>query len=109
MIKVLLDIEGLAELAFLDLLRELMILLSPNMSFYEITGGNDLLPKVILPQLEENILYSQQMTKIVQRNKQVTIHSMHTESLQPLETTCDIAIMTIPFSIMNFIEVEPTL
>jgi monoamine oxidase len=107
MIKVLLDIEGLAELAFLDLLRELMILLSPNMSFYEITGGNDLLPKVFLPQLEENILYSQQMTKIVQRNKQVTIHSMHTESLQPFETTCDIAIMTIPFSAMHFIEVQP--
>ena len=107
MIKVLLAIEGLAELAFLDLLRELMILFGLDISFYEITGGNDLLPKSFLPQLEENILYSQEVTKIVQHNNQVTIHSMHTESLQPFETTCDIAIMTIPFTLMHFIEVDP--
>jgi monoamine oxidase len=107
MIKVLLAIEGLVELAFFDLLREFIILFGSNISFYEITGGNDLLPKAFLPQLEENILYEQQMTKIVQNKNQVTIHSMHTESLQPIETTYDFAILTIPFSIMQFIEVEP--
>jgi monoamine oxidase len=107
MIKVLLSIEGLSELAFLDLLREFMILLNPNTSYYEITGGNDQLPKAFLPQLKENILYGQQMTKIVQHNNQVTIHSMQTESLKPIETTCDVCILTIPLSIMQFVEVEP--
>ncbi len=107
MIKVFLAIEGLSELAFLDILRELMILFDPSIRFYEITGGNDQLPKAFLPQLEENILYGQQMTKIVQRNNQVTIHSIHTESLKPIETTCDICILTIPFSILQFVEVEP--
>lgn len=107
MIKVLLSIEGLAELAFLDLLREFMILFEPTITFYEITGGNDLLPKAFLPQLNENILYDQQVTKIVQHNNQVTIHSKNKESLDLSETTCDICILTIPFSIMQFVEVEP--
>lgn len=107
MIKVLLAIEGLSEHAFLDILRELMILFYPTVSFYEITGGNDQLPQAFLPQLKEDILYRQKMTKIVQNNNQVTIHSIHTESLKPMETTCDICILTIPFSIMQFVEVEP--
>jgi monoamine oxidase len=107
MIKVLLAIEGLSELAFLDLLREFMILFNPNVRFYEITGGNDKLPKAFLSQLEENILYGQQMTKIVQHNNQVTIHSKNTESLKQSEMTCDICILTIPFSILQFVEVEP--
>ncbi|MBE3102939.1 MAG: flavin monoamine oxidase family protein [Bacilli bacterium] len=107
MIKVLLAMEGLCELAFIDLLREFIIFLNPNTRYYEITGGNDQLPQAFLPQLKEDILYGQKMTKIVQRNNQVTIHSMDTESLKPMETTCDICILTIPFSIMQFVEVEP--
>ncbi len=107
MIKVLLAIEGLSELAFIDLLREFMILFDPNVRFYEITGGNDQLPKAFLPQLEENILYGQQLTKIVQHRNQVTIHTVDTESLIKGETTYDICILTIPFSILQFIEVEP--
>ncbi|WP_017382049.1 flavin monoamine oxidase family protein [Paenisporosarcina sp. TG-14] len=107
MIKVLLAIEGLSELAFLDILRELIILFNPTVSFYEITGGNDQLPQAFLPQLKEDILYRQKLTKIVQRNNQVTIYSMDTESLKPMETTCDICILTIPFSVMQFVEVEP--
>jgi len=107
MIKVLLSIEGLPELAFLDLLREFMILLNPNTRYYEITGGNDQLPKAFLPQLRENILHGQRMTKLVQHNNQVTIHSMQTGSLKPMETSCDICILTIPLSIMQFVGVEP--
>lgn len=107
MIKVLLAIEGLSELAFVDLLREFLILFDPNISFYEITGGNDQLPKAFLPQLEENILYGQQLTKIVQHRNHVTIHTMDTESLIKDETTYDICILTIPFSILQFIEIEP--
>ena len=107
MVKVLLALEGLSELAFIDILREFMILFDPTVSFYEITGGNDQLPKAFLPQLEENILYGHQMTKIVQNSNQVTIHCKQTESLSPIEMTCDICILTIPFSIMQFVEVEP--
>ena len=107
MIKVLLSIEGVVELGFLDLLREFMILFSPNISFLEITGGLDQLPNSFLPQLKENILYGHQMTKIVQHGDQVTIHFTHSESLQPIEKSCDIAIVTIPFSVLQFVQVEP--
>lgn len=107
MVKVLLSIEGLPELAFLDILREFIILLNPTTHYYEITGGNDQLPKSFLPQLEENILYDQKLTKIFQSDNQVTIHSKHTVTQQLYETICDIAILTIPFSILQFVEVVP--
>ena len=107
MIKVFLSMEGLAELAFLDLLREFMILFNPSIEFYEIKGGNDQLPKAFLPQLEDDILYEHQVVKIVQEDNQVTIWSKNTELNQPGLMTCDVCIMTVPFSIMQFIDVEP--
>jgi len=107
MIKVLLGIEGLIELAFLDLLREFMILLDPNTRFYEIAGGSDKLPHSFLPQLENNIQFRQQLTKIVQLNDQVIIHSRDNETLQLTDTVYDLAILTIPFSILQFVEIEP--
>jgi monoamine oxidase len=107
MIKVLLDYEGFPGLSFLEILREFLILSYPNIRFYEITGGNDQLPFAFLPQLRENILFEQKVTKIIQNNNQVTIHSMHTKTSQPYKITGDIAIITIPFSTLQFVEVEP--
>ncbi|MBA2875769.1 flavin monoamine oxidase family protein [Thermaerobacillus caldiproteolyticus] len=107
MIKVLLSLEGFPELSFLEALRELMILFTPNIVFYEITGGNDQLPKAFVPQLKDNIMFGQKVRKIVQHNNQVTIHSVHTRILEPFQITGDLAIVTIPFSILQFVEVEP--
>ncbi|GAJ39117.1 flavin monoamine oxidase family protein [Saccharococcus caldoxylosilyticus] len=107
MIKVLLTLEGFPELSFLEALRELMILFTPNIVFYEITGGNDQLPKAFVPQLKDNIIFGQKVKKIVQHNNQVTIHSVHTKILEPFQITGDLAIVTIPFSVLQFVEVEP--
>lgn len=107
MIKVLLAIEGLSELAFIDILREFIIFLDPEVYFYTIKGGMDLLPLAFLPQLENDIMYCQKMTKIIQHTNEVTIQSTHTELLSTTETTCDVCILTIPFSILQFVEVEP--
>lgn len=107
MIKVLLVIEGLSELAFIDILREFIIFLDPEVSFYTILGGMDLLPLAFLPLLEKDIIYCQRMTKIIQHTNQVTIQSTHTELMTTSETTCDVCIVTIPFSILQFVEVEP--
>jgi monoamine oxidase len=107
MLKVLLTLEGFPELSFLELLKELMVLFAPNIGFYEITGGNDQLPKAFVSQLKEDILYRQKVTKIVQHNNQVTIHSVHTKIPEPFQITGDLAIVTIPFSVLQFIEVEP--
>ncbi|WP_089964734.1 flavin monoamine oxidase family protein [Lihuaxuella thermophila] len=107
MIKVLLALEGFPELAFVSVLRELIFLLTPGMRFYEITGGNDQLPWSFYPQLKRNILFQQKMTKIVQHDNKVTIHCVHTQTSKPLKITGDIAIITIPFTALHFVELEP--
>jgi len=107
MIKVLLAIEGLPELAFIDILREFIFFLDPDVNFYTIKGGMDLLPLAFLPQLEKDISYFQKVTKIIQHSNQVTIESTHTELLKITETTCDVCIVTIPFSVLQFVKVEP--
>ncbi|MED1471615.1 flavin monoamine oxidase family protein [Bacillus salipaludis] len=106
MIKVILTLEGLMELSFLDLLRELLILFTPDITFYEITGGNDQLPKAFMTQLKDDIFYGQKVKKIVQHDNQVTIHSVH-KILEPFQITGDLAIVTIPFSVLQFVEIEP--
>lgn len=106
MIKVILTLEGFMELSFLELLRELLILFTPDIKFYEITGGNDLLPKAFTDQLKDDIQYGLNVKKIVQHDNQVTIHAVH-RVLEPFQITGDLAIVTIPFSVLQFVEVEP--
>ncbi|WP_051529961.1 flavin monoamine oxidase family protein [Anoxybacteroides tepidamans] len=107
MIKSVLSLEGFPELSFLEMFRELTILFTPNIKFYEITGGNDQLPKAFVNQLKDNILYGQKVRKIQQHNNQVTVHSVHTKILEPFQITGDLVIVTIPFSILQFVEIEP--
>jgi monoamine oxidase len=106
-ITVLLGLEGFPELSFPAILRELLPLFSPDIHFYEVTGGNELLPKAFIPELKEELNFGYQMTKIEQHNNQVTIHSRHTLSQRPFTVTGDLAIITIPFSLLSFVEVEP--
>lgn len=106
-IKVLLGLEGFPELSFPAILRELLPLFGPDIQFYEIEGGNDKLPNAFLPQLKDDLYFGYQLTKIVQDSNQVTIHSRHTESQRPLTITGDLVIVTIPFSLLPFVEIEP--
>jgi monoamine oxidase len=106
MIKVVLALEGRLTESFLELFREMKILFTPNIFFYEITGGNDNLPKAFTAQLKDNIHYGQKVKKIVQHDNQVTIHSVH-KILEPFQITGDLAIVTIPFSVLQFVDVEP--
>lgn len=106
-ILVLADLEGLPELSFLEALRELILLENPDVSFYEITGGLDQLPKSFLLQLRPNILFHHKMTRIVQNEREVTIYALDQKSSKSVSVTGDIAIITIPFSTFQFVEVEP--
>lgn len=106
MIKVILTLEGLIELSFLEILRELLIVFTPDVTFYEITGGNDQLPKAFTSQLKDNIFYGQNVKKIKQHDNQVTIYSVH-RILEPFQITGDLAIVTIPFSVLQFVDIEP--
>lgn len=105
-IKVILTMEGLMELSFLDILRELLILFLPNERFYEIRGGNDQLPKAFINDLQGDILYKHYVKKIEQHDNQVTVHSLHSKH-GLLHTTGDYVLVTIPFSLLQFVEVVP--
>ncbi|AGK53558.1 flavin monoamine oxidase family protein [Bacillus sp. 1NLA3E] len=105
MIGALLDLEAYMGISFIEALREEIYFRSNR--FYEITGGMDLLPRAFLPQLNEIIMFNQRMTKIVQHNNSVTIHSTHQDTLEQSTITGDLAIITIPFSVLRFVKIEP--
>ena len=105
MIDVLLDYEAYMGMSFLEVLREASTF-STN-RYYEITGGMDLLPKAFMPQLKENIRFNQRMTKMIQHNNHVTIHSTDQINLENSSITSDLAIITIPFSVLRFVKIEP--
>ncbi|MGA9175034.1 MAG: flavin monoamine oxidase family protein [Thermoactinomyces sp.] len=107
MIKVLTAIEGLPELSFLEVLQEYLILLNPEVRFFEIPGGNDRLPQAFLPLLRGNIHFRHKMTKILQRKENVTIQGICTGTKETFSLTGDVAIVTLPFSLLRFVEVVP--
>ncbi|MGO4889453.1 flavin monoamine oxidase family protein [Anaerobacillus sp. MEB173] len=105
-IKVILTLEGLMELSFLEILRELLVLFTPDITFYEITGGNDQLPNAFTDQLKDNIHYGLYVKKITQHDNQVTVRAVH-RILEPFKITGDLVIVTIPFSVLQFVDIEP--
>lgn len=106
MIKVMSGFEGFPELSFIEILRDFM-LFNPATRFYEISGGFDKLPHAFLPQLQENIHLNCKMTKLTQNSSQVTISGIQTHSSEPFHVTGDLAIITIPFTTLQFVKVEP--
>jgi monoamine oxidase len=107
MIKVMSGFEGFPELSFLEILRD-FILFSPSTRFYEISGGFDNLPRAFLPSLQENIHFNCKMTQITQHGNHVTIAGEHTNTAQPFQVTGDLAIITLPFTLLQFVDVEPS-
>lgn len=105
MIGVLLGIEGFMEESFLDILRFLMPLKEKR--FYQIAGGNDLLPRAFLPKLQDEIIFRRRMTKLVQHADGVTLHSINEGTSDTYSITGDLAIVTIPFTVLKLVEVEP--
>ncbi|MEH7074289.1 flavin monoamine oxidase family protein [Neobacillus drentensis] len=106
MIGVLLDLEAFMGMTFVEVLREIIILTTTK-SFYEITGGMDRLPLAFVPQLRENIHFNQRMMEISQSQDSVTIHCKHQLTSLNTKITGDLAIVTIPFSTLRFVKIEP--
>lgn len=106
MINVMSGFEGFPELSFLEILRD-FILFTPSTQFYEITGGFDNLPRSFLPQLKENIHFNCKMTKIIENGNKVTIAGVQTHSTEAFKVTADLAIITVPFTVLQLVEVEP--
>ncbi|SMQ79582.1 monoamine oxidase [Bacillus sp. OV166] len=106
MIGVLIDLEAYMGMTFVEVIRELIIL-TETKKFYEITGGMDRLPKAFLPQLNEDIQFNQRLMKISQSQNSVTIHCKNQKTDESFSITGDLAIVTIPFSTLRFVKVEP--
>lgn len=106
MIGVLLDFEAFMGMSFLEVLKE-QIAFKSSKHFYEITGGMDLLPKAFLPQLKDYIMYHQKVLKIIQYKNSVTIQSVNTHTSEHSMMNADLVIVTIPFSLLRFVEIEP--
>ncbi|MBW5447811.1 NAD(P)-binding protein [Cohnella sp. CFH 77786] len=105
MIGVLLGIEGFMEESFLDIWRFLMPL--QGRRFYQIAGGNDLLPRAFLPKLREDILFRHRATRIIQHSHGVTIRADREGTSNALDVTGDLAIVTVPFTVLKRMEIEP--
>ncbi|MBE5105104.1 flavin monoamine oxidase family protein [Bacillus thuringiensis] len=106
MIGVLLDMEAYMGMSLIEVLRE-MIFFTSTTKYYEITGGMDVFPNSFLPQLKDNIFISYKVEKIIQEDNKVMLQVNHEQTLEQFTIISDIAIITIPFSALRFVEVQP--
>jgi len=105
MIDILLAKEAFMGISLIELLRRIENASATR--FLEITGGMDRLPNAFLPQLKEDILFHQKITRIFQDQKGVTIYGMHQQTSKHFSITGDLAIVTIPFTALRFVKLDP--
>ena len=106
MIGVLLDMEAYMGMSLIEVLRE-MVFFTSTTKYYEITGGMDALPKAFLSQLNENIFMRYKVEKIIQENSKVMMQVNYEQTIERFMVTGDVAIVTIPFSALRFVEIQP--
>jgi monoamine oxidase len=101
MIGVLADEEALMSTSFIESIRD-QTDISANNAYLEITGGMDRLPKAFLPELESDIRFGCRVERIERRRDgRVALH--HGGGV----ATADRVIVTIPFSALRFVSIEP--
>lgn len=107
LIKIIWDVEGLAEHSFLKILEILSYFLDPQGRFYELTGGFDRLPRAFFPRLRENIRFGHKVEGIVQKPGRVHIQTRNPKSGESAAFEGDVAILTLPFTVLQHIDVQP--
>jgi monoamine oxidase len=108
MISVILGIEGFSELSFVGIVTDIIFpIFNEEAQFYEIMGGNDGLPLSFLPELHTDIFYSQKLEKIIQNDRGVLFQTRNQVTGEYHTFSGDYAVITIPFTGFQFVEVEP--
>ncbi|WP_332308743.1 flavin monoamine oxidase family protein [Halobacillus mangrovi] len=108
LVKVMLGIEGFAELSFTNTWFDIIqTVFNEDLKFYEITGGNDQLPKSFLNDLSSNIYFDEKVVRIIHQHNQVTVQTRNMKTNEFHTFTGDFLILTLPFSVFQFIEVYP--
>ncbi|WP_245831003.1 flavin monoamine oxidase family protein [Sediminibacillus massiliensis] len=106
-IKVLIGVEGFPEYSFVNIIRDIIFPIFTNSNdFVEIEGGNDYLPKAFMPLLSSNIQFRKKVTSIYQQKK-MRVQTQDLETGKYQDFTSDLVIATIPFTVLQFIEVHP--
>jgi monoamine oxidase len=103
MIVLLNNLESRLMTSFLQAFIELAII-NDQVSYWQIPGGNDLLPRAFLPQLQDCIAYGWRMTALEwsANDKRVTVRSH-----QGASVSGDATIIAIPFSSLRFVRTDP--
>ncbi|MCA1058864.1 flavin monoamine oxidase family protein [Rossellomorea aquimaris] len=107
-INVILGIEGFPEFSFVDILKDIIFpIFRKETKFYEITGGNDRLPYSLAGEIQSHILLNQKVIQIIQSGSGVTVHTTNLKIGTRGEFEGDYVIVTVPFTVFQFIEVVP--
>jgi monoamine oxidase len=107
-IKVLLGLQGFSEYSVYSILQILLPWFEASPKFHAIEGGNDLLPYHLYEQLKNEVRLNEKVTRIDVCHDEVFLTSTNKLSLQQSITKADFAIITIPFSSLNLIQIEPS-
>ncbi len=108
LVKVILGIEGFPEFSFVDILLDIVgTVFNEDLKFYEITGGNDLLPRSFLPSLGENVLLGHKVKQIIQDENGAAVTSRDLSTNQYHTFRGDYIVSTVPYSVFQLIDVYP--
>lgn len=107
-INVILGIEGFPEFSFVDILKDIIFpIFRKETKFYEIRGGNDRLPYSFMGDLQSHIYMNQKVTRIIQSESGVVVQTVNPLDGTGREYQADYVIVTIPFTVFQFIDVVP--
>src|SRR5690606_33868253 len=107
-ISVMLGIEGFRELSFIGILTDIIFpIFNEETQFYEINGGNDHLPYAFMQELGNDIYLNQKVERIIQNNNGVLVQTRNPITGQYASFTGDYAIISIPFTTLQFVDILP--
>ncbi|MCA1055536.1 flavin monoamine oxidase family protein [Rossellomorea aquimaris] len=107
-IAVMLGIEGFPDFSFIDIITDIIYpIFSGNIKFYEITGGNDQLPRSFINGLQKEIKLNRKVEKIIQDDGGVSVKTMNPVTGKQSRYTGDYAIVTMPFTVLQFVDIVP--
>jgi monoamine oxidase len=107
-IGVMLGIEGFPGFSFIDILTDIIYpIFSEEISFFEISGGNDQLPRSFIDELRNEIKLNRKVVKIIQGSDGVCVKTLNPVSGKMSDYTADYAIVTMPFTVLQFVDMVP--
>lgn len=106
-VKVMMGVQGFSEYDFFDVIRSFLPIIILGVNFYEIADGNDQLPRKLQLELQHKLFFNEKVTKISPKRDSVTVSFENMISKQRTELIGDIVIVSIPFSALQLVKIDP--